>query len=95
MGFIMLKRYIRLLGFSLAITGSFFVADVAYSSEGSVIVGQPQRDTPAIAGKAETPNAAANAPTAGAAQPNASSPAPVNTKKVDRYVFRGEATPPR
>lgn len=87
----MLKRYIRLVSFSLVITGSFFFADVAYSSEGDVIVGQPQRDTPAIAEKAETPNAAANAPAAGAAQPNASSPVPVDTKNVVRYV----AAPPR
>ncbi len=90
----MLKRYIRLVGFSLAIMGSFFFADVAYSSEGSVIVGQPQRDTPTIAGNAGAANAATNAPAAGSAQPNASSPAPVNTKKVDRYVFPGEVATP-
>ncbi len=91
----MLKKYIRMVGFSLAITGSFFFADVVYSNENGVVVGQPQLDTPAIAGNAGITNAAANAPAAGAAQPNASNLAPVNTKKVDRDVFRGEVATPR
>jgi hypothetical protein len=92
----MMKKHIRLVVFFLAITGSLFFADVVYSSEGGVIVGQPQLDTPAIVGSGDMANAAAvNTPAVGGAQPSASSPAPVNTKKVDRDFFRGDVATPR
>jgi hypothetical protein len=97
----MLKRYVRMICFSLATTGAIFFAGNVYSNGAGTIVGQPQFDGPATAGTASVNNTAttANVPAEPSAQMSATSagtaktvPTSVNGPKVERDFFRGEGT---
>lgn len=104
----MLKRYARVICFSLATMGAIFFGGNAYSIGSGAIVGQPQLDGSATAGPALITSTAmtANVPAESSAQlssaqPSVSSsgaikqsPTSVNGQIVERDFFpNGEVLP--